>query len=575
MMILRVTPPRQALIKHKPTFITSRAATKQSSAAGAEFWRRALPILIIGLVGVWFVATGLQGIDFGYHWDEEKQFANLAVSLEEELLLPRWYKYPSISYWLTLGASLPHLLAALPNSDGDWHVLQAHLLLVAQTPAFHLQTRALFLLVSALAIFWTGVQPMLAGRSAWEGALAAAFLGLSWEFAYHARWVAPDTILLQFGALFLLPATFAARRPAQIGWGIAAAAAAGLATGAKYPGGLLLIPAWLITVLVLLQQPNFSGADNTRPVRFWLAAAFQATMLTVPAFLFAFLVTTPGAALDPVNFIKDIRYEIGHYSTGRFDQTVTPGLPHLLLIWRYFMQVFFSFSTLVALFFSLLSLFGAVITLRALERRNALALAENILLILFPALYLLYFSTQRVMAARNLLLAAPFFALLAARGAYWIYQRLDAKPLQIGWIVLLLGAFAYNTVWLGYAARSIQARGTGAELGQLIDYAQATSRSTIETSPGLWAALQNNSLELPPNLLPPQYGATDLVAFFASEAFQDPTRWPANQPGLALAYFGPWEVNFDYYPLWAGDDRILLMTRAQAVQREIEPFIGP
>ena len=41
--------------------------------------------------------------------------------------------------------------------------------------------------------------------------------------------------------------------------------------------------------------------------------------------------------------------------------------------------------------------------------------------------------------------------------------------------------------------------------------------------------------------------------------------WRANRLNYTERWFGPYEVNFDYYPSWEGNDRILVMNRADAV----------
>ena len=204
--------------------------------------QRALPRAAALGVFLLLVLTGLWGIDFGRHWDEKTQFDLVISSLKSGVFLPGWYKYPSVTYWLTLVGLFRYLILALSHAGGDWHIIQEHLLSVADTPAYHLQVRAVFLIVSALAVLWTYWQVVAQGRSKWEGGLAAAFLGLSWEVAYHARWIAPDTVLMQFGALALLLSTWAVRHPGETRWIRWAAGAAGLACGTKYPGGLLLLP---------------------------------------------------------------------------------------------------------------------------------------------------------------------------------------------------------------------------------------------------------------------------------------------------------------------------------------------
>ena len=206
---------------------------------------------------------------------------------------------------------------------------------------------------------------------------------------------------MQFGALTLLFALQAVRQPQRRGWLALAAVAAGLGCGAKYPGGLLILP-----VLVAAYQSQ--SQDGKKP--------FQKSGLLLYAvlvFAAAYLVSTPGTLLDPIRFVKDISYEMGHYKAGTYDQTVAPGLTHLGLILTYFARVFFSHYQPIALVIFLFAILGTY----DLARTSP---GEALLYLCFPVVYVLYFSTQKVMAARNLLVVAPFLSLLAARGVTYL-----------------------------------------------------------------------------------------------------------------------------------------------------------
>ena len=49
--------------------------------------------------------------------------------------------------------------------------------------------------------------------------------------------------------------------------------------------------------------------------------------------------------------------------------------------------------------------------------------------------------------------------------------------------------------------------------------------------------------------------------------------WPANIRNLTLRTSGPLEVNFNYYPTWEGNDRIVGMTFARAYDAGVD-FVG-
>jgi 4-amino-4-deoxy-L-arabinose transferase-like glycosyltransferase len=111
--------------------------------------------------------------------------------------------------------------------------------------AYLLRVRTVFLLITSLSVLWVYLI-VLHWRGSWvEALLASAFLALSWEVAYHLRWIAADGILMQFGALtFLFTLRASLKRHGRL-WLQLAAAAAGLACGTKYPGDCSSFLFWL------------------------------------------------------------------------------------------------------------------------------------------------------------------------------------------------------------------------------------------------------------------------------------------------------------------------------------------
>ncbi|MFC1878739.1 ArnT family glycosyltransferase [Chloroflexota bacterium] len=517
------------------------------------------------------------GLDFGYHWDEKLQFGLVQDSLESGILLPGWYKYPSITYWFSFLGTLPHAVLTWPQVGGNWQALVAHLINVTKTDAYLLQVRTIFLLVSALSLVWVYLQPLTWGRSWLEGLVAAAALGFSWEVAYHARWIAPDSVLMQFGALTILCATLAIRQPQHRFWLYGSALAAGLACSTKYPGGLLVVPALIAAYTVQsVKEQTLRVSDEAKEgeatpqfqaliirgfhktIRF-LNASFPVVLI----FGAAYLAATPGTLLEPIHFYKSITYELSHYSTGLSEQIITPGLPHLGLMLNYLAQVLFShFRPAAWLIFSLAAL-GAF----ALFKKDRSLFA---LLTIFPACYLLYFSTLAVMRARNLLVLAPFMALLSAHGAIYVWDKLPKAGLRRIWLALLTAVLILNAGWLGYAAWSIQKRDPGRSTAALIEYVSKYPGSHFWASEKVWQQAYKQPGETPNNFSPLPGGDDGYLVFYASEGMHNPNDWPSSRPGMATRIFGPWEVNFDYYPRWAGEDRILVMPLDKAHQIGIQ-----
>ena len=412
-------------------------------------------------------------------------------------------------------------------------------------PLFAIRLRQACLALTALAVVGTfALGRRATGRSA-TGLVAASLLATSWEVDYHSRWVAPDGLLMAAagGCLVLCAATL--RRPRVVWW---AAAAAGLATGVKYPGGLLVVP--VLTAAVLARP----AGD-----RWW--RLLRRLPLLVLVQLGVFVLTTPGAVLQPWNFAAWVRFNRDHYGTiGHFGHTILNPVAHAVAMVEYLVLVLPSHWTAPSIGVSVLAVIGTA----ALCRRDwRLAL----LLLPFPVLYVGYFSQQIVMIVRNLLVLAPLLAVLAAVGAtaVWDVVRRRGAPdvhpglrrvaafVAITSVVLLV---ATDAGWQWHAAGHMAERRTvAAQVAAARTYLAAHPSWRVFPSDGAAAALHLPAVPATP-------GTRDVVLAFAQED-GDMWKWPANVPGLTLATFGPFACNFDYYPNWM-DDRLVLMDVAQA-----------
>ena len=357
-------------------------------------WTAYLPALLpLAIV----LATGLWAIDFGAHWDEDKSWlAPLERSFREGVLLPGRYNYPSLGYWVTALATLPEIVGAIASgSDISETVIPA----IHEQP-FRLRIRAIFLCVSCLSILWIYALVLRWRSSRAEALVAASLLGLSWEVAYHMRWVAPDALLMQFAALTMLATVCALHSRDGRRWIVAASVAAGLGTGTKYTGGLLLVPVALAGPVTCWSLGRDGILKRTLLLALICAAAFAVT----------FFATTPGALLETETFRTDIDYEIEHYKHGGHGiYTVEPGTDHATRALEYLGGHLLSPYVPIAWALAALAILGMVATFRA---RPALA----IILLVFPVSYLAYMTTMRVFFVRNLLVLAPFTAVFSARG---------------------------------------------------------------------------------------------------------------------------------------------------------------
>jgi 4-amino-4-deoxy-L-arabinose transferase-like glycosyltransferase len=477
-----------------------------------------LPALLPLLLFFW---AGWLGLDFGKHWDQQHRVDDLVHAFEEQTFLPEDYFYPSVTFFLTVAAAAP---LAVDVVDLDRETEEFHGAFVRRflTDEFQVRLRAMFLFVSSLTLLWVFATLLVWRARPLEALVGALALAGSFEVGYHARWVAPDAVLMQFGALCLMACVAVLRTPFRHSWLRAAAVAAGLAAGTKYTGGIFLVP-------VLL-----AATSAPRALREALAATLW--------FAAAFLVSTPGALLEPTRFAADLLFEMRHYQKGHVGYTVEAGLPHLLKNLRYLVLYGPSNWPAVSLVFGALGLVGAVATWRQ-SRRLALVL------LIVPLLFVPYLSTQRVMFVRNLLLVMPVGAILAARGAGEAWDRLRAVPLRAGVVAAVTTGLLANLGFAFHAARSIQRDSPARLAAEVMRWLEAHTDRVVQLSPNVRTLLRSEGHEPPRGHVRLRPGPdVEAVVLFPREGLTQ-GYWPSNDPDLKVA-IGPLSANYDYYATW-------------------------
>lgn len=500
-----------------------------------------------------FVVTGIRGVDFGYHWDEaEAQMVPVRNMIASGLLLPRASGYPSFSKFLTLQPTLPAGLKAAIAKKGDPRAVQAAMLAKYDEPTFHLTVRRLYVVFSAFAIVWVWAAVLALRRPWWEAAAAAAVIGLSWEFAYHARWVATDCPLVQFSALtlFMLALYFRARRSF---WLYAAAAAAGLATGTKYQGFVLVLAVLLAGALTL-------------PARSVRRQAVRIAGLSALA-VAAFLITTPNALYEPFATVEELVRIGRYYEAGHWGHTVTGPWHHLKLVFLYLSVSLLSPYQPIAIALFVCTVAGAIFWVRSDRRLGAV-------LVFFPITFLLLFCFKyRAMIVRNYLLVLPFFAVFAARGLSGLGGLLPRPWLR--WILAGAAAVAFvaGGVWLVSAAESIRHVDPKADLGRALAYVSKHPRTRFRLSPHVMELVKQYKLTTPANAQAEAAGAQQIVFFPRADA-PDTFVWRTNDPWFTKAVFGSREVNFNWYATWMARDRIVIMTMDKAKTTAGKPLVN-
>ncbi len=506
--------------------------------------------------------TGTRGIDFGVQWDEDLHLGRARTAGESGSLLPGSYAYPSVCHWLSIAPIVPTAFAAwrddLPAARPTLRSLRL-LAERADTIQYRLQTRRLFLFIASLTVLWTYLAVVLSRRSWAEGLLAASLVATSFEFATHARWIAPDAVVTSFAALCLACALAALRQPRARPFLVASAVAAGLACGTKYNAGLLLGVVLLAAVATRSRQ---RGTVRWATFTAGLVAVFGVTVL----------LTTPGIVLEPRKFLADLHAEIDHYSsfhsyTGANSiYNVTAGAAHRRRIASWLTQALFSPHRPFALGLSALAALGAASLLWRPRWTAAV-------LLVLPIAYLGFFSTRAIMMVRNLLLVVPFLALLAARGGAVLYGALPWRAWRVAVVVALAAPIAIDARYLVDAAESIAARRDHTCIDDLDHALRADPGGRYRVSAAVVAAYRARSMEPPPNTsLVAARGQRGLVVLLSEvpESVRNES-WGPVGPGQ-LTWFGPREVNLNDYPTWRADvDRAVLLTMEQATRFGVCP----
>jgi len=502
-----------------------------------------------------FLLLVYRGIDFGVHWDEPgNEIEPVAYSLQNGFtLLPSQYGYPGMGYWLTFSALTPELGRAIVDGKRSPEDLKNTLLPILRGEVFRLRVRRIFGFVTALTTVWIYLAVLVWGRSWLEALYASLLFAFSWEMVYHARWIAPDSILMQFGALTLLLVSVAWRTGSR--WALySAAVAAGFGCGSKYPGGFLLLP---ILAVIWLAPHSWRRA-------------LRDSVLVLAIFIGSYLITTPGTLLQPIKFYSDVTDKMHIYATGWFGYSVHPGVRHLSKILKYFgTQLGSTFELISVLLMAFC--FAGVWALIKESWRNTL------IVLLFPVVYLLYFSSQAAMIVRNYLVVAPFLFILMARGVFWTSSKLRWEKVRVGFVTLIVLLIAANAIDQVKAAESVAKRRNVSVFEDAFErYTEAHPNWTFLISPKLERELRGRNFwgkNLRAQIDTKFEQPYRVYASYYSEAvLPNQLVWQTNRPGSFLAIFGPREVNLDYYTGWWGDDRIVCLSPKE-VRRSILPYL--
>ena len=379
------------------------------------------------LFGCIALAIGLRvwGLNFGlpyvYHPDE-----GLVIVKSQEMLKtwdfhPRFFHWPSLIFYLnTFVYGLYFLVGKTVGVFQSTADIPAPTILgmavgYISMPTIWLASRILTMSLGVGSVVLTFVN----GRSLtgkWGvGIFAAILVSVSPANVSNSRFVAPDT----FATFFVLLAFYGIVKVFHTGksrYYLFTGIAVGLATSSKYNAALIGLP------LILAHLYHHGLAQDgwkislKRGVKDWRLIGAGLISIVV------FVLTTPYAILDWPMFWEGIQFNAMHYNSGHEGMEGNTLNWYLSYLWR-----------VEGLFF--------ILALLEIGRGVYSRDWSTILLAIFPIIYFASISTFVVRNNRTLLIAIPFFILLAAQFLMFVYSWLKRQTFwwrPYGIAVLLL-----------------------------------------------------------------------------------------------------------------------------------------
>ncbi len=475
------------------------------------------------------VVNGWLGANFGRHWDEHLFTEFVDAFQFHGQRIPTFYLYPSFCFWLTLLASF--LFRWLhPGLTG---------VPLVENMDFTVFCRDVFVVVASLGVIWVYLLALKVTRRLWFACLAGLIFCGSFEFSYHSRWAVSDLIAAQFAILSTLVLFSDLSLVKRTGWG---AFVVGVAAGTKYTAGIVGLN--LLLLLAIHLQPWKTV---------WQARQFgRHLLLAGVCFGTAFFLTTPGCVFHVKTFVHDLQMQKSIYAGGHLGYTVTPGWDHFSRISVYYLLTLFSPLPMGSIFVCGLAVAGAAYAYG--ERKwNVLGL------FLVMLLYTTYVSLFKVMIVRNVLYVLPYFVVLAAYGLWALHKLFKERKVIFLADAFLIGLTALALHTVASDSLSIYRKDAIDAKAELITY--------LNTHPTEKYILSSRVR----SLLRTKYDSTGAasdpetrVVFFSSEVKEE--HFPANRFGVYQTLAGPRDVNFDYYPTWSGQERIVIVAVKSANQ---------
>lgn len=352
-----------------------------------------LAVLLVAVGALWLVSAA-GDLPYLHHPDESTNLGIADEMVDSGDPNPHFFNYPSLFFYLHAAVNLDGpLLGWAGDEEAPTSLVRS--VAMSETPGSVMVHRGLSVLLGLLALVAAYESALLLTARRWLSLAAPALLATSLTVTMNARVVTPDVLSVALVTATLWAGLRILRAPT---WSahVLAGVTAGLAASSKYNAVLVLAT---VGAASLLGKDGTDEAGTTITLRWSKLAAAGAAAVA------AFVLTSPYSLLDRAQFLDDLRFEQGHYSTGH------AGMDGNALGW-YLHYLVTSEWLLIA------AAAGGLII--AVSRRRWQELG---VLLAFPVVYGAVISTQAVRNERTALLLLPSCAVLAAFGLALLFDR--------------------------------------------------------------------------------------------------------------------------------------------------------
>jgi 4-amino-4-deoxy-L-arabinose transferase-like glycosyltransferase len=332
-----------------------------------------LVVLSAAMLRLWAIG---RGIPYAVQIDEPEIVERAFNMMRSGSLHPHFFDYPGLPLYLQLLVSIARFLAGAIG--GEWYSLAQ-----AEPASFYLWGRiatALIGTATVVVVYQIGMR--------WGARHALLAAGLMAVLPLHVRYshfVLTDTPLTFFVALTFLLSLAAHERGTTASFAMAGASA-GLAAATKYNGGVALL---MPVIACWMTHPVAAG--RLKPI--------FATILASAA---AFLVCAPYTVLDLPAFLDSFARLAYQYRAAIVGESLA------VLYFKYLVRHAFGWPAV------LLALGGMGLGFVRLVRGPGRV--RWMLAVVFPVVYYMMLTTQKIVFARYLLPLTPTVCLLAATG---------------------------------------------------------------------------------------------------------------------------------------------------------------